>query len=409
MRRWGRPLGHRSIRRTAVAAGIVVLVAWIAVVPSAARTTAASGTTTTCTAAEQAVALAALHRFEQAMPARRRRFFRKHKSRAARRRFLRSQRAKLKKLEAAAACSVVPDGASIVATIPVPNDGPVALGLGSVWVEDDEGGVASASAGQLYRVDPQTGAVTDTIPHVQGGAATVLDGAVWVASFDSDRLYRVDPATHAVAPYVTGPTVDQGPTNVLAVDGQLWVSNHHGGTIAIINPQDGTISSAIPVAPAGPGGPSGLATDGSSVWVGIPGQHTIDRISIANHSVTALAPPPYVPCGGLAADSTDLWATASDCAGRGVMRYNPTTNQVSAYFAIEDNFHPAGGARDVTIALGSVWVATHNPNELVRVDPATNQITGRLPLPAAPWNIAADSTSLWIRVSGSLLHVTPQP
>jgi streptogramin lyase len=395
---------HHSIRRVAVVAGIVVAAAGIAVVPDAARTTAASvSPPTTCTAAEQAAALAALHKFEAAMPARRRRFFRKHKSKAARRRFLRAQRAKLKKLEAAANCTLIPPGASILSTIPVPNDGPVALGLGSVWVEDREGGTSSA---QLFRIDPQTEGVTDKVPNVLGGAATVMNGSVWVASFGTNRLLRIDPTTDTVTSYATGPSVDEGPQDVLPVAGQLWVSNHHGGTVALINPQDGTISSAIQVAPVGPSGPQDLATDGSSVWVGIPGDNTIDRISIANHTVTPLAPPPYVPCGGLAADSTALWATGAGCGSGGVTRYNPTTNQISA------SFNTPGHAFDVTIAFGSIWVITSDPNELVRIDPATNQITGRLPLPATPWvphGIAADTNSLWVRVGGYLLHVTPQP
>ena len=347
--------------------------------------------------------MAALQKFEKAMPARRRRFFRKHKSKAARRRFLRAQQAKLKKLKAAANCTLVQDGASIVSTTPVPNDGPVAVGLGSVWAEDREG--ISASDAKLYRIDPQSGAVTDTIPRVLGGAMTVLDGSVWLASFATDRLLRVDPTTDTVTPYATGPTPDQGPSAVLPVAGQLWVSNHHGGTVALINPQDGTISSAISVAPVGPDGAQYLATDGSSVWVGIAGANAITRISIATHTITGQVPSP-APCGGLAADSTAVWATGGGCGSGAVMHIDPGTNQVSA------QFNTPGKAYDVTLAFGSVWVVTSKPNELVRIDPTSNQIIGRLPLPGLAWGpngIATDSTSLWIRVSGSLVHAVPQP
>jgi hypothetical protein len=94
------------------------------------------------------------------------------------------------------------------------------------------------------------------------------------------------------------------------------------------------------------------------------------------------------------------------------MRFDTPTNQLSASFNIKDYFHPSSQAVDITIALGSVWIVTTDPNELVRIDPASDKVMGRLPLPGSPWapnGIAADSTSLWIRVSGSLLHVTPQP
>lgn len=395
---------HRSIRRFAVVVGIVAATAGVAVVPGASGTTASSASTcATCTAAEKAAALAVLHKVQKTMPARRRRFFRKHKSKAARRMFLRSEQAKLKKLKAAAACILVPAGAKIVGTTVVPNDGPVTLGLGSVWAEDREGG--SLSDAQLYRVDAQTGAVTDKIQHVLGGASTVLDGSVWVASPATDRLLKVDPGTHTVTPYATGPTTDELPEAVLPVAGQLWVSNHHGGTVALINPQDGAISSEIPVAPVGTGGAQDIATDGSNVWVAIAGANAILRISSATHTITGNVPSPS-PCGGLAADSTAVWATGGGCGSGAVMRIDPATNRVST------QVNAPGQAQDVTIAFGSVWVVTSDPNELVRIDPASNQITGRLPLPGPAWGpngIAADTTSLWIRVSGFLLHVVPRP
>jgi streptogramin lyase len=342
------------------------------------------------------------------MRAKRRRFFDKHKSKSARRRFLRAQQAALAKLKAAAGCNVVPPGASIAATIPIANDGPIALGLGSVWVED-------RGNTQLDRVNPATGAVTDTIPQVLGAAATVMNGSVWIASFATNRLLRVNPAIDTVTPFATGPSNDEAPLELLPVAGQLWVSNHHSGTLALVNPQNGTVSSAIPVAPVGPDGAQGLATDGTSVWVGIPGadvhSSAIERISIANHTITDSLQGPDAPCGGLAADSTAVWVTAGGCDSGGVMRIDPATNQISDYFHINDYFHPSGQADDVAIAFGSVWIITANPNELVRIDPATNRVTGRLPLPNTPYTpgVTADSTGLWIRVSGDLLHVTPQP
>jgi streptogramin lyase len=357
---------------------------------------------------EQAAAAGVLHKFENAMPARRRRFFRKHKSKAARRRFLHSQQATLKKLEAAAGCAVVPAGASIAATIQVPSDGPLALGLGSVWGED-------RGDAQLYRIDPQSNAVTDTIPNVVGAGAAVMNGYVWIASFATDRLLRVDPSTHAVTPFTTGPSNDEAPLDVLPVAGQLWVANHHSGTIALVSPQDGAVSGAISVAPVGFDGAQNLASDGTSVWVGIPGadvhSSAIVRISIANHTVTNTLQGPDSPCGGLAADSSALWVTAGPCDSGGVMRIDPATNQISDYFHVNDYFKPPGVAQDVTIAFGSVWIVTSNPNELVRVDPATNKITGRLALPDSPYapGIAADSNSLWIRINGAVLRVTPQP
>jgi len=46
---------------------------------------------------------------------------------------------------------------------------------------------------------------------------------------------------------------------------------------------------------------------------------------------------------------------------------------------------------------------------LLRIDPASNKIVGRLALPAAPDDIAADSGALRVRVRGTLLRIAPQP
>ena len=59
-----------------------------------------------CTAAEQAKAQAALKRFTRSMAAARKAFNRTHKQPEARAAFVRKQRATLKRLRAAAACTV---------------------------------------------------------------------------------------------------------------------------------------------------------------------------------------------------------------------------------------------------------------------------------------------------------------
>jgi YVTN family beta-propeller protein len=301
--------------------------------------------------------------------------------------------------------------ATLLASVPIPNDGPVAFGMGSMWVVDREHGAVlnGVPLGRLYRVDPRTLRVTDLIRNVLGGSETVSNNAVWIASFALDRLLRVNPASHGVTWMKTGPDSDPGTLNVLAASGSIWVSNHHDGTVAVVNPLTDQVAATIPVFRTGCCGAQALASDGSSVWVAIPGadltESAIVRINAATHTVTgSLTGIPDGPCGGMAIAGSTLWATAGNCDGQGIMLVNPSTIQLAGYF------HGPAAPGDIAYAFGSIWIATSSPDELVRIDPATQTVVGVLPLPADPWStnaIVAVSNRLYVRVNGALLSIAP--
>ena len=80
-----------------------------------------------------------------------------------------------------------------VGTFPV---GRAPLGVtsaaGDIWVADYE-------AGDVVRVDPDTGDVIDRIPVGNGPTSIATDGDhLWVVDTDDGTLARVDPASRAV-------------------------------------------------------------------------------------------------------------------------------------------------------------------------------------------------------------------
>jgi YVTN family beta-propeller protein len=305
----------------------------------------------------------------------------------------------------AGAAQTLPPGATLVASVLIPNDGPVTYGLGSVWAVDRENGAIhnGQPMGRLYRIDPRTTRVTGLIPHVTGGSASVGSGSVWLASFVLNRVLRVDPASH----HVTWITTGAEPLDVLALPGGIWVSNHHDGDVVVVDPATNAVTTSVPVFRKGPDGPQALASDGTSVWVAIPGadltESAIVRINAATRTVTGtVLGLPDGPCGGVVATTAKVWATASDCDGTGVMQVDPATN------GLVDYFHTAGLPGDALFAFGSLWIVTRSPDQLVRVDPATDQIVGAQPLPATPWNLTTDGHRLWVRVQGAVLNLSPQ-
>jgi hypothetical protein len=116
-----------------------------------------------CTAAQKARRQRALATYLRTMRKQRRAFFRAHKNVRARRAFVRRQQAKLRALRKAAACTVAPAGARVVATISIPNSGGLGVGAGSVWAID------RVQKG-LVRIDPAANGVVAQIPAVVGAA-----------------------------------------------------------------------------------------------------------------------------------------------------------------------------------------------------------------------------------------------
>ena len=97
----------------------------------------------------------------------------------------------------------------------------------AVWVTTPTG---------LARIDPQTNAVTTTIP-LPGAPALgdpdVVDGIVWVPQIRRNTIAVVDPATNTVARTVKAGV---GPFVVTQIGGQAWVPSWKGHDIWRIKP-----------------------------------------------------------------------------------------------------------------------------------------------------------------------------
>jgi hypothetical protein len=349
------------------------------------------------------------------MIAQRRAFFRTHKNPVARRAFVRRQRAKLRALARAASCRVVTAGAHIVATIPVGGTGGVGVGDGSVWVIDRSTGLA--------RIDPATNAVAETIAGVVGGAPVVGEGAVWVPSGTPayNRLLRVDPRTRSFVRLATGPTADEWPATAALTPGAVWVGNHHGRTIVRVDPRTNAVVATIPWSEEVYGGVFHMATDGSSVWA--TGTRATDAVEIdpPTNAIVRRIPISNGTCGGLDVDAASVWvASGYDQPYPCWQRQNWGVSRIARATGAVTRIDVGGRPFGVRVAFGSVWALLDEPQlQLVRIDPASNNVVGRLTLvdaqcrPAVPaydascpgaeytTAIAAGFGSLWVRIDGS--------
>jgi YVTN family beta-propeller protein len=101
----------------------------------------------------------------------------------------------------------------------------IAVGAGSVWVED-------YTSNQVSRIDPKTDKATNVRVGLGPYDVTFADGAAWVTNNSENTVSRIDPATNRAR------TIDVGasPTGVAPAGGAVWVTDKGDGTIARIDP-----------------------------------------------------------------------------------------------------------------------------------------------------------------------------
>lgn len=209
-------------------------------------------------------------------------------------------------------------------------------------------------------------------------------GVVAVALLTACSGAPIGPATPApAAPTVVTPTVAP-PLSSAAGSSQGPTLESAGAT-------------RIPVSP----GPDWLAIAGGSVWTAAGrGIVQLDPTTSARGAFTEL----LGICVAFDVGFDALW-TAS-CDEPVIWRIDPTDGAVLATVRL-----PVAGIQDegsVAAGEGGVW-AVSSANQLVKVDPATNQVAGTWPLPAGAAAVRAGHGSLWVTVSTAdqLLRIDP--
>lgn len=152
-------------------------------------------------------------------------------------------------------------------------------------------------------------------------------GSVWTGSLTSGDVIRIDPSTGKVLKRIpAGVRV----FNLVAAPGAVWAVGNASGTVTRIDSRTGRVTSTVPVGAA----PYDAEWGFGSLWVASSGEGTVWRIT-----------------GGKVVKKIKI--------------------------GIEPNGLTAYG--------GALWVSDHTIGKVVRIDPATNRITGTVHLPGADW------------------------
>jgi streptogramin lyase len=184
------------------------------------------------------------------------------------------------------------------------------------------------------------------------------EGAVWVVESFQGAIVPIDLHTTRALTQISN--LDE-PTAAVIAYGRLWVTDSVDDSVLMFDPATGHREGVIPL-PAG-SGPSAIAAGEHGIWV-------LDRLA---WEVTHISP-------------------------RGTIV--PAGREISLCC------RPYG----IAAGDGAVWVTARFDNRILRIDPATNQVSGQLPrLTDDPTVIAAGSDGLWVggSLSRSLWHLSP--
>ena len=181
-----------------------------------------------------------------------------------------------------------------------------------------------------------------------------------------------------------------GPVNLIAdITGYTTAARLTAGQLA---EQRWDRDLARPATVAVDDGPTGVAFDGSSIWVTAFTADTVSRIDPATNTVTATVPVGDSPVG-VAYDGSSIWV--ANFASATVSRVNPATATVTATVAVGNG--PYGVAFDGS----SIWVTNSLANSASRIDVATNAVTATVPVGSFPVGVAFDGSSIWVANAAS--------
>lgn len=289
-----------------------------------------------------------------------------------------------------------------------------------------EGGLAGVQANHVGVIDPETNLIVDEIPVVDPGPVAEGMGSVWVGGVEDQTLTRIDPAARAVDDTI--PLDDRTPSGIAVGLGSVWVAHGRTGEVSLVDPQFGRVTGTVDVAETAFGSPFGsVDLDERSVWV-VFGDSTLARLDATGTSLGETVAGTQ-PAGVVEADGS-VWVTNWGTAS--VQRYNAATFREGPLRSFTVARQPSGivhadgaiwvasaggivtridpnagdpvqipveeGASAIASGAGAIWVANTTAGTISRIDPATNDVVETIETGNAPIGVVFSDDLVWVAV-----------
>ena len=198
------------------------------------------------------------------------------------------------------------------------------------------------------------------------------------------------------------PSALAGVRTVLSFDSEVFGIEAHGDTLWVesgtpeqpqlfrVDARTGTIGASIPGA--------GPMVVGDELWY-TAGDELVAADADTGAERRRVLPPRL---GAFGVADLELWIASEST--HTLLRYRPDSGQPPVEIPL-----PLGEPKAVVMYADAVWVAIDGANVLVRVDPATNQVTDTIDVGPRPHSVAVGFGSLWITDHGVAWLVRVDP
>ena len=141
-------------------------------------------------------------------------------------------------------------------------------------------------------------------------------------------------------------------------------------------------------------------------WASVP--NAVVRLSPGTGKETARIKTDIGTCTAMDVGYGSLWA--GDCSDRArLLRIDPVSGRPTASIPLGGGLVPEGS---VAAGTGGAWAIVNAPSgvRLIRIDPATNRVTGRFPVPLSAAGVRTGLGGVWVTDPGQgrLLRIEPR-
>ena len=233
---------------------------------------------------------------------------------------------------------------------------------GDLWV-------AATASGEVFRIEPVTGAQERFELGSEPLAVTTSDDYVWVTLRSGAQVARIDPSTSAVELIA----VSEGPSSFGWGADSLWVTAA-SGWVDRVNPETLEVAASIPL-----DSPNGVAVAGGYAWVSLGEENRLAKIDVETNQVVGGVDVGERP-DALATDGEAIWVAHRD--GGSVWRIDVDTDEVTHQIPVG----PAPSA--IAIDGDRVWVVDNVDGTLTLIDRLRGEVVSQEWVGAAPLGLA---------------------
>lgn len=212
-----------------------------------------------------------------------------------------------------------------------------------------------------------------------GASSIVYDGQfMWVGTAISPRLIRINPATGAST--TSTPTGTTGINSLLYAGDRLWLFT--ATTMVPYNTRTSTAGSAITL----PETPASSVMDGTHIWLALQSSGLVHKRDAVTGALVAQYT--FSAPSGVAFDGTSIWV--SENGNNRVLRVNPSNGNVIATVAVGIGPGPA------TFDGENLWVPNRSGNSVSVVSTISTTLIQTIALRSAPQKAIFDGEYVWL-------------